>query len=90
MKNMKNMKNMKKRQLPHIRRQQLIEAAYEVSASIGFFEIGVRDVAYFMGTSPSLIYHYFKNFDSLKKEVIERAKRKNFKKILSQINWREN
>ncbi|MDO5531814.1 TetR/AcrR family transcriptional regulator [Sutterella sp.] len=65
----------RKRFQPEDRREQILDAAARCYTRTGSFEVTMIDVAREIGVSRNLIYHYFRNQETLLEALIERETR---------------
>jgi len=64
----------RRRLSPADRRDQIVEAAGEVFARLGYQGTTLEDIAAHLGVTRPLIYHYFRDKDALYLELLTRAR----------------
>jgi AcrR family transcriptional regulator len=64
----------RRRLSPEDRRDQIVEAAGEVFARLGYQGSSLEDIALHLGITRPLIYHYFRDKDTLYLEILTRSR----------------
>ena len=61
---------------PKFKREEIVDAAYELARSRGYSALTARDVGNALGTSSSPIFTVFRDMEELRTEVVGKAQRK--------------
>ncbi|QEL26897.1 TetR/AcrR family transcriptional regulator (plasmid) [Bosea sp. F3-2] len=64
-------------------REQILAAALELFSERGFANVSTRDLAEKAGIARSHVYHYFKNWQTLRHEVFDRFAQEQYDDLLS-------
>lgn len=75
---------MSKRLDPRDRREQLLAAALEVAAQVGYQQITRQEVAARAGVEPALVTHYFGTMPKLRRHVIRAAVARGCLRVVAQ------